>query len=84
MSELFKQRIFIKDGKISHCLERGEYPDDETLNMMGAAVNNGYDSYQDRDYTATFHPPIWKLNDSGQVVQVTDEEFETIRVSLES
>ena len=83
MSELFKQRIFIKDGKISHCLERGEYPDDETLNMMGAAVNNGYDSYQDRDYTATFHPPIWKLDDSGQVVQVTDEEFETIRVSLE-
>ena len=34
MSEQFKQRIFIKDGKISHYLERGEYPDDETLNMI--------------------------------------------------
>lgn len=82
MSEQFKHRIFIKDGEISHCLERGEYPDDETLNKMGASVNNGYDSYQDRDYTATLHPPIWKLDDSGQVVQVTDEEFETIRSSL--
>tara|TARA_Y100001970_G_scaffold151624_1_gene185711 strand:- start:3347 stop:3601 length:255 start_codon:yes stop_codon:yes gene_type:complete len=82
MSEQFKQRIFIKDGEISHCLERGEYPDEENLNMVGASVNNGYDSYQDRDYTATLHPPIWKLDGNGQVVQVTDEEFETIRASL--
>ena len=35
MSELFKQRIFIKDGKISHYLERVEYPYDETLIMVG-------------------------------------------------
>ena len=84
MSELFKHRIFIKDGKISHCLERGEYPDDETLNMVGAAVNNGYDSYQDRDYVATLHPPIWKLDDSGQVVQITDEEFEGDETSVKS
>tara|TARA_B100000029_G_C16912086_1_gene718089 strand:+ start:256 stop:522 length:267 start_codon:yes stop_codon:yes gene_type:complete len=84
MNEQFKQRIFIKNGEISHYLERGEYPDDATLNATGALVNNGYDSYQDRDYTATLHPPIWKLDENGQVVQVTDEEFEVIRARLAS
>ena len=40
MNEEFKQRIFIKDGEISHYLERGEYPDDETLNAEEKELRN--------------------------------------------
>ena len=82
-NQVFKHRIYLKDGEISHYLERDLFETEDQMNTTAAHINNGYDSFQDKDYTATVHPPIWKLDESGNAVDVTDEEYEKILDDLD-
>mgnify|MGYP001267759213 FL=1 len=80
--ETYKHRIFIKNSKIILILCREEYGDPNEMNLIAGNIDGGYDSYQDKDFTSDLHPPIWGL-DGGNVIEMGDSHYETIRKSLE-
>mgnify|MGYP001424903106 FL=1 len=80
--ETFKHRIFIKNSKIILILCREEYQVPNDMNIIAGNIDGGYDSYQDKDFTSDLHPPIWGL-DGGNVIEMGDSHYETIRKSLE-
>ena len=80
--ETYKHRIFIKNSKIILILCREEYGDPGEMNIIAGNINGGYDSYQDKDFTSDLHPPIWELV-AGEVVEMGNDHYETIRKSLE-
>ena len=80
--ETYKHRIFIKNSKIILILCREEYGDPNEMNLIAGNIDGGYDSYQDKDFTSDLHPPIWELM-AGEVVEMGNDHYETIRKSLE-
>tara|TARA_B100001175_G_C18936753_1_gene369455 strand:+ start:230 stop:484 length:255 start_codon:yes stop_codon:yes gene_type:complete len=81
--ETYKHRIFIKNSKIILILCREEYGDPNEMNLIAGNIDGGYDSYQDKDFTSDLHPPIWGLDGGGNVIEMGDSHYETIRKSLE-
>jgi hypothetical protein len=84
MKELLKHRIFIKDNEIQLILNREDYQNDNSAMDAIAenAIGGAPDSYVDKDYQVQVRFPMWKLDSSGNVVDFTDEEYETFRASI--
>lgn len=64
------KRFFIKDDEISFSLNLNEYDSSDECNKVAELVNQGYDSYIDKDTDST----LWIYSD-GELVEL---DYQTI------
>ena len=62
------KRFYIKNNAVSFSLDLDNYPTQDDCNASAALINNGYDSYIDKD---TDHPR-WELVD-GDLSEISME-----------